>query len=150
MEDDELAAIRAKRMAQLKGSSGGAPAGMTGLPPGMNIPGMTGGQGQGNQAEDAEKRKQMEEMRRTMLVQILDNDARERLARISIVKPDKSRAVEDLIIRMAQTGQLRSKVNEKQLIDMLEQINSSSKPETKVKVARRRDDDDDDDEDYGF
>jgi programmed cell death protein 5 len=34
------------------------------------------------------------------LAQLLDNVARERLARISIVKPEKARAVEDLLIRM--------------------------------------------------
>ncbi|TPX38984.1 hypothetical protein SeLEV6574_g07475, partial [Synchytrium endobioticum] len=73
------------------------------------------------------------------LVQILDNDARERLARISIVKAEKARAVEDLLIRMAQTGQLRAKVNQQQLIDMLEQINTSSHKDTKVTIARRRD-----------
>ncbi|TPX44560.1 hypothetical protein SeLEV6574_g04424 [Synchytrium endobioticum] len=72
--DDELAAIRARRVAQMKASSGGggaAPAGMTGLPPGMQIPGASNGR-------DAEKQKAMDEARRTTLVQILDNDARER------------------------------------------------------------------------
>ncbi|ORZ36674.1 PDCD5-related protein [Catenaria anguillulae PL171] len=59
---------------------------------------------QGRRGEKAE------EMRKTMLMSILDTEARERLARIAIVKPANARAVEDMVIRMAQTGQLRGKV----------------------------------------
>ncbi|KAJ3203267.1 hypothetical protein HDU67_010283 [Dinochytrium kinnereticum] len=87
----------------------------------------------------------MEEMRRAMMAQLLDNEARERLARISIVKSEKARAVEDLLIRMAQGGQIRGKVNEKMLIDLLEQINDS-KTEAKVTITRRRMDDSDDED----
>ena len=50
-----------------------------------------------------------------------------------MVKADKARAVEDLLIRMAQTGQLRGKVSESQLIEILEQINQQ-KPKTKIVV----------------
>ncbi|KAJ3290328.1 hypothetical protein HK104_006847 [Borealophlyctis nickersoniae] len=92
----------------------------------------------------------MEEMRRGMLIQILDNEARERLARIKIVKEDKARAVEDMLIRMAQTGQLRGKVSEPQLIDMLEQLSEQHQKETKIKYNRRRFDDSDEDDDFGL
>jgi programmed cell death protein 5 len=68
----------------------------------------------------------MEEMRRTMLSQVLDGTARERLSRIAIVKPEKGRAVEDLILKMARSGQLRAKLNEDQLIEMLGQINQTA------------------------
>ncbi|KAJ3128582.1 hypothetical protein HK098_004008 [Nowakowskiella sp. JEL0407] len=132
MEDSELQAIRAKRMQQLRASGGG----MAGGP---KFGGAEGGQ------EDAEKKSQMEEMRRTMLIQILDNDARERLARITMVKPEKGRAVEDLLIRMAQSGQLGGKVKEPQLIELLEKINETNRSETKIVYNRRRMDDDDDD-----
>ncbi|GBC05905.1 hypothetical protein RclHR1_00650024 [Rhizophagus clarus] len=85
-----------------------------------------------------------------MLSQILDNEARERLARISMVKAEKARAVEDLLIRMAQTGQLRGKVNESQLIEILEQINQQQKPETKIVYNRRKFDDDEDEDDFNL
>ncbi|CAG8612541.1 1037_t:CDS:2, partial [Ambispora gerdemannii] len=68
-------------------------------------------------------------------------------ARISMVKEDKARTIEDLLIRMAQTGQLLGKVGESQLIDLLEQINQQKKPETKI-VYNRRNDYDSDEEDY--
>ncbi|KAJ3188807.1 hypothetical protein HDU85_004521 [Gaertneriomyces sp. JEL0708] len=146
MSDDDLAAIRARRLAEMKSAQGGsAGAGATsmGFPPGMAAGGPQ------NNEEQAEKQRQMEEMRRNMLFTILDNVARERLARIKIVKAEKARAVEDLLIRMAQTGQLRGKVTEQALIGLLEQINEQNQHETKITYNRRRDDDSDDD-DFGL
>ncbi|ORY94211.1 PDCD5-related protein [Syncephalastrum racemosum] len=98
--------------------------------------------------DDEDKKRQMEEMRRTMLYQILDNSARERLARINMVKAEKARAVEDLLIRLAQSNQLRNKVSEQQLIDLLGQINQQepSASQTRIVYNRRRFDDDSDEE----
>lgn len=58
------------------------------------------------------------------------------VSRIAIVKADKARAVEDLLIRMAQGGQVRSKITEKQLIELLEQVNQQTKHETKIVVRK--------------
>ena len=71
-----------------------------------------------------------------MLAQILSPEARERLARIRIVKEDKARGVEEMLIRMAQTGQIRGKVSESALIDILGQVNESvaSSASSKIKV----------------
>ncbi|ORX57864.1 DNA-binding TFAR19-related protein [Piromyces finnis] len=99
--------------------------------------------------DDEEKKNQIEDMRRNMLAQVLDNSARERISRIAIVKPEKARAVEDYILGMARSGRLASKINESQLIDLLEQMNETKK-ETKIVYNRRRYDDSDSDEDYGF
>ncbi|ORX91520.1 DNA-binding TFAR19-related protein [Basidiobolus meristosporus CBS 931.73] len=134
MEDSELEAIRARRLAELRARQGGGGSSMGGGSMGMS------------KGDDEGKNEQQEELRRSMLAQILDNQARERIARISIVKADKARAVEDLLIRMAQTGQLRGKVTESHLIELLEQINSQQKAETKIVYNRRRFDDDSDDE----
>ncbi|KAJ3013276.1 UNVERIFIED_CONTAM: hypothetical protein HDU68_000780 [Siphonaria sp. JEL0065] len=162
--EDELAQIRAKRMAEMRGAP--ASSGSSALPAGL-VPSQ-GPKGQGG--DDSEKLAQMEEMRRTMLVQLLDNSARERLARISMVKQEKARAVEDLLIRMvtanhkdgkrntkprihskqqAQSGQLRGKINENMLIDLLGQLNEQqqAKVESKIKITRRNVADSDDDED---
>ncbi|KAI9206414.1 PDCD5-related protein [Polychytrium aggregatum] len=144
MEDDELQAIRARRLQEMKAARGGQGAGGMSSIPGLPGSGSGGGSGSG----DAEKAQQMEEMRRTLLVQILDNGARERLSRISIVKADKARAVEDMLIRMAQSGQLRGKVDENQLIEMLGQIAEQSESRTKITYNRRRVGSDDDDDDF--
>ncbi|KAJ3067488.1 hypothetical protein HDU98_009290 [Podochytrium sp. JEL0797] len=141
--DDELAQIRAKRMQEMRGGPAGGSSGSS-LPAGL-----TAAKGPSGEGNDEAKMQQMEEMRRTMLIQLLDNSARERLARISIVKQEKARAVEDLLIRMAQGGQIKGKINEAQLIDFLEQLNEqqASKQESKIKITRRNVVDSDDDED---
>ncbi|KAG4102391.1 DNA-binding TFAR19-related protein [Neocallimastix lanati (nom. inval.)] len=138
MDDSELRAIRERRLAELKASSGMG-GGLSGF----------GGEGP-TSSEEEEKKSQIEDMRRNLLAQVLDNSARERISRIAIVKPEKARAVEDYILGMARSGRLTTKINETQLIDLLEQMNETKK-ETKIVYNRRRYlDDDSDDEDYGF
>ncbi|KAG2348411.1 DNA-binding TFAR19-related protein [Suillus weaverae] len=106
-------------------------------------------QNQNASAEEESKRKAAEdEMRRDMMATILDNAARERLSRIALVSPERSRQVETIIMRMAQSGQLRGRVSEQQLIDLLDQMEDArSKTTTKTTIVyqRRRDFDDDDD-----
>jgi programmed cell death protein 5 len=66
------------------------------------------------------------------------------VSRIALVKPDLARNVSDRIIALAQSGQIRSKVEEDQLIQWLEQIQGTQK-QTVVKIQRKSYDDDDDD-----
>ena len=47
------------------------------------------------------------------------------VSRIALVKPDRARAIEQLLMRMAQSGQLRGRVSEDQLIDVLDQVSFS-------------------------
>lgn len=54
-----------------------------------------------------------------------------------MVKADKARAVEDLLIRLAQSNQLRSKVSEQQLIDLLGQINQQEPSASQTKIVVR-------------
>lgn len=67
------------------------------------------------------------------------------MARIALVKPDKARAIEDMIINAARRGALGEKVSEERLIDLLEQVNEKASQQTKVTIQRRRAFDDDDD-----
>jgi len=140
MDDAALEAIRAKRIAELQAQGGGEPGFSSGLP------------GGGSSKGDDEKRGQEEEARRSLLAQILSPDARDRLARISLTKPTRSRAVEDLLIRTAQSGGLRQQVSEQQLIGLLEQVNAEERAATGGKIVynRRTFDDDDDDFDFGL
>ncbi|KXN66600.1 DNA-binding TFAR19-related protein [Conidiobolus coronatus NRRL 28638] len=138
MEDSELNAIRAARLAQMQKSAGST--GVHSL--GSRTTNLQGAGGN----DDVERR---QEMTKTMLRQILDQDAEERLNRIALVKPEKARGLEQLLIKLAQSGQLKSKVSESYLIDLLEQVNDQDKG-TKIVINRKRYDDDDDDEDYGF
>jgi len=68
----------------------------------------------------------------------------------AIVRKEKVRGVQDMLIQAATSGRLRGKVSEEQLIEMLEQVSSQvDKKATKVTIQRRRclDEDEDDNDD---
>ncbi|GAB2299109.1 hypothetical protein Dimus_033181 [Dionaea muscipula] len=119
--DPELEAIRQRRMQEL-----------------MAQRGMGSQQNPEQQKAQEEAKREAEERRQMMLTQILSSEARERLARIALVKPEKARGVEDVIIRSAQMGHIVEKVTEERLISLLEQINNQTAKQTKVTIQRRR------------
>ncbi|XP_020195672.3 uncharacterized protein [Aegilops tauschii subsp. strangulata] len=125
--DPELEAIRQRRMQELMGQRGGA----------------ASPQNAGQQKAQEDAKQEAEERRQMMLAQILSSEARERISRIALVKPDKARGVEDVLLRAAQTGGISEKVSEERLISLLEQINTHTSKQTKVTIQRRRFDDDD-------
>ncbi|KAM0012229.1 putative PDCD5-like superfamily protein [Helianthus debilis subsp. tardiflorus] len=61
------------------------------------------------QKAQEEAKSEADERRQMMPSQILSSQARERLARITLVKPEKARGVEDVILRAAQMGQIVEK-----------------------------------------
>ena len=104
---------------------------------------------QQQQQQQAEKARQMEEKRQQVLNSILSPEAKERLGRIKLVKADKARLVEDLLLQMVQQHQIAGQVEDAQLLDLLNRVSASSQENTTVKIKRRgkRDDEwDDDDE----
>ncbi|KAG8747599.1 hypothetical protein FRC10_000141 [Ceratobasidium sp. 414] len=136
MEDTELAAIRAARLNQLQQQSGSSrPSQLSGFPA-----------GESNEDGDDGNRQSEDQMKRDLLATVLDSAARERLARISLVRPALSGQIEQILLRMAQTGQLRGRVTEQQLIGLLEQAEDSQAKNVPKKVVyqRRKDLDDDD------
>ncbi|KAF5400125.1 Programmed cell death protein 5 [Paragonimus heterotremus] len=93
--------------------------------------------------EDEEKQKQtaverQKDMRASILAQILDQDSRARLNTIALTKPEKAQMVENMLINMAQTGRVRSKLNEDQFKQILMQLSSNAPKTTTVKFDRRR------------
>lgn len=78
---------------------------------------------------------------------MLDQDAFSRLSNLAAVKPDKANAVENLIVRMARTGQLRGKLTDEAFKDLLDKVGGQQKTTT-VKFDRRRAQLDSDDDDY--
>jgi len=92
------------------------------------------------QAEEQEAaRREAEDKRSGMLATFMTAEARERLARIALVKPEKARGVENMILAAAQRGQLGEKVSDERLMSMLEQISEregAAKP--KITIQRRR------------
>lgn len=132
MADAELEEIRRARLAQLQQQQGGAPRG-------------------GGPDNQEEQRKQAETERRSaILSQILEPEAADRLGRIRLVKESRAMDIENRLIMLAQTGQLRQKVNEdqlKQLLNAVAENQRKDEEEHKVVFNRRKggwDDDDDD------
>ena len=44
------------------------------------------------------------------------------VARIALVSPDRAKQIEAILLRMVQSGQLRGRVSEEQLIGLLDQV----------------------------
>lgn len=90
-------------------------------------------------------RRKQEEARKHILNQILHPEAADRLGRIRLVKEQRATDVENRLIMLAQSGQLRSKVTEEQLKDLLNAV-ADNKEKEKIVVSRRKGWDDDDDD----
>ncbi|KAI0099812.1 double-stranded DNA-binding domain-containing protein [Nemania sp. FL0031] len=128
MADAELEQIRKARLEQLKAQQG-ASAG--------------GGPGGQNQAEA--QKQQEAEARQSILNQILHPEAADRLGRIRLVKESRATDIENRLITLARTGQLRQKVTEAQLKDLLAAV-AENKEEERIVVDRRKGWDDEDDD----
>lgn len=83
------------------------------------------------------------------MAQILDPEAHDRLNRIRLVKASRADDVEDRLLMLAQSGQLRQKVTEEQLKDMLAAMAENQRKEeeeNKIVYSNRKggwDEDDD-------
>ena len=64
----------------------------------------------------------MKEQIGMMIQQICTPEAVERLARVELVKKEQVQALKMSIIDMARKGELREKITEEKLIQMLEQV----------------------------
>ena len=70
------------------------------------------------QSERLNQEQQLEDERQTFLASVLEPNARERLARVKLVKPSKAQGVERMILNASRQGKL-GKVSEQMLIDCL-------------------------------
>ncbi|KAL2209263.1 DNA-binding TFAR19-related protein [Sarocladium strictum] len=134
MDESELDQIRKARLEQLKSQGGGR---------GGSGGGGQQGPGAGGQDDD-QKRQKQDEARQHILNQILHPEAADRLGRIRLVKEQRATDVENRLIMLAQSGQLKSKVTEEQLKELLNAV-SDKQEEEKIVVSRRKAWDDDDD-----
>ncbi|KAL2219152.1 PDCD5-related protein, partial [Thermoascus aurantiacus ATCC 26904] len=81
------------------------------------------------------------ERRAAILSQILDPAAADRLGRIRLVKESRARDIENRLIMLAQTGQLRQKVTEEQLKELLGAVAENQRKEEeehKIVINRRK------------
>ena len=108
-EDEELEAIRQRKIAQL--------------------------QEQEAVKAQEEQRAALEAQKQSILRQILNEEARQRLANIRLVNPQLVEAVELRLIQLAQQGAIKEKLNDNQLKDILRKIRGQ-KRDTKIDVRR--------------
>ncbi|KAF2877090.1 PDCD5-related protein [Massariosphaeria phaeospora] len=130
MADADLEEIRRARLQQLRQQGGGS------------------GGGEGSE-QDAKQQREADQ-RLSILGQILTPEAADRLGRIRLVKESRATDIENRLIALARSGQLRAKVDEGQLKELLGAVaEQNEKEEAKIVVTRRGgsgwDDDDLDD-----
>ncbi|KAI4175098.1 MAG: hypothetical protein LQ343_001859 [Gyalolechia ehrenbergii] len=130
MSDADLEEIRKGRLAQLQQQQQGGAAGDSG--------------------RDEQRKQQEAEARTSILSQILQPEAADRLGRIRLVKESRATDVENRLIILARSGQLRAKVTEEQLKELLGAVAENNERDGtsggKIVVSRRKggwDDDDD-------
>lgn len=97
------------------------------------------------QQQEAIKREA--EMRNSLLSQILEQGARARLNSIALVKPEKAKMMESMLIQMARSGQIAGKLSETQLISLLQDMSEKTQKKTTVRFNRKRIDDSDEEDD---
>lgn len=65
---------------------------------------------------------------------ILTHEARERLARVRMARPEFARAIEDQLIILAQSGRIKNKIDDDQLKSLLAKLTKSKRD---IKIERR-------------
>ncbi|UCF50500.1 MAG: DNA-binding protein [Thermoplasmatales archaeon] len=84
--------------------------------------------------EQEEQHKQLEEQKKAVLRAILTNEARERLGRIKIARPEMAESIENQLIMLAQSGKLKNKINDEELRMLLSKVIPKKRD---IKIKRR-------------
>ncbi len=95
-EDKELAEIRRKKLEAIQ-------------------------QQTGDEQEQAAQ-EQYDQQRQAALRKIMTADARERLARLRIARPELAENIENQLIMLAQSGQLNTAIDDAALVQLLEKL----------------------------
>ncbi len=110
MSEDELEAIRQRKLAELQA------------------------QADAEQKQGAE-REVYEQQKAAAIREILTPEARERLGNVRLAKPDVADSIEVQLIQLAQSGRLAGKVTDEQLKELLRSL-QKKKRDTKITFRR--------------
>ena len=109
MDDDELEAIRRRKLAELQ-------------------------QYQDQAVAQQQMREQVMAQRQTILRQILTPEARERLGRIELAYPELADSIESQLIALAQSGRVQRAIDDATLKQILERVMPKRRD---IKIERR-------------
>ena len=84
--------------------------------------------------QEQKQNKQLEEQRKAVLRTVLTTEARERLGRIKVARPEIAENIENQLILLAQSGRLQTKVNDQQLRELLQRIIPKKRD---IKITRK-------------
>jgi programmed cell death protein 5 len=68
------------------------------------------------------QQKEFEDQKKHILRAILTDDARERLGRIKVARPEMAENLENQLIMLAQSGRLKNKINDEQFRELLSKL----------------------------
>lgn len=81
-----------------------------------------------------EQTKAVEQQKQTILRQILDPDAKSRLARLKLAYPDVAQSVEEQLILLAQSGRLKKIITDEDLKTILTKVQPQKR---EITITRR-------------
>ncbi|RLG76989.1 MAG: DNA-binding protein [Thermoprotei archaeon] len=92
-------------------------------------------------AQEAKKKEEelaREAQKQAILRRILTPEARERLANVRLVRPELAKAVEEYLISLALAGQIRERIDDEALKQILAAIDSRSRRDVKIRIRGKR------------
>jgi programmed cell death protein 5 len=116
MNDDELEELRRRRLAELQNQQA------------------QGGDEQAARAEAEAQRQQWEAQKAKVLRTVLEPEARERLTRVRLARPDVAESLESQLVALHQQGRLRGKINDELLKQFLQRVTPKSRD---ISIERR-------------
>jgi programmed cell death protein 5 len=84
--------------------------------------------------EQESQKQQLDQQKKAILRTILTNEARARLGRIKVARPEVVESIENQLIMIAQSGQLKSKIDDEQLRVLLSKVIPKKRD---IKIRRR-------------